>query len=211
MQPATRHLPLLLLLSTTAPAHAFTGKHLGHGLVEVSAGATVGAGEGGTPSAGGQGSLTLGIGGKPAGSPARWFLVGTIDYSTWGATSVDRFGSASVSRNATTWALGVRGVFPLWSRRWRAIAQLQMGPGYTNAVGRRDGVAPVKTEDVAATLLGGVGLQLRLLPRLSVGLSVNRAWSLDDGADLAGSVAGLGDEGLGLGRLAFGLTLTGHI
>ena len=44
-----------------------------------------------------------------------------------------------------------------------------------------------------------------------MGLSVNRAWSLDDGADLAGSVAGLGDEGLGLGRLAFGLTLTGHI
>jgi len=211
MRCATTGLSLLLLLSAPGAARAFTGQHLGHGLVEVSTGATVGAGEGGTPSAGGQGALTLGIGGKWASSPVRWFLVGTIDYSTWGATSADRFGVASVDRSATTWALGVRGVFPLWSRRWRAFAQLQLGPAYTNAVGRREGLEPVQTEDVATTLLGGAGVQLRLLPRLSLGLSVNRAWSLDDGADLAGSMAGLGEEGLGRGRLALGLTITGHI
>ncbi len=202
---------LLALLAAPQDARAFTGRHLGHGLVEVAAGATVGAGEGGTPAAGAQGALTLGIGGKWQGSPARWFLIGTVDRSSWGATSLDRFGASAVRRSATTLAAGLRGVFPLWSRRWRAIAQLQLGPSLVDAVGRREGVTPVHTEDLSTTLLAGTGLQLRLLPRLSVGLNLNRAWSLDDGADLAASVAGLGDEGLGRGRLALGLTITGHL
>jgi len=202
---------LLLLLLVPAPAFAFGGRHLGHGLVEVAGGATVGAGEGGTPAAGGQGSLTLGIGGKWRASPARWFLIGTVDRSSWGALGDDRFGETMVSRIATTWALGLRGVFPLWSRRWRAVAQLQAGPSLVDAVGERAGLTSVATQDTHASLLGGVGLQARLHPRLSVGLRLDRLWALDDGADLAASVAGLGEEGIGRGRYALGLTLTGHL
>ena len=201
--------PLLAVVPRTASAAS--GRHLGHLLAEVGTGLTLGAGEGGTPTAGATGSVTLGVGGKLAGAPPRLFLVAGLDRSTWGATSVDRFGAASVRRAAGTWTVGGRAVFPLWSRRWRAVAQLGLGASSVEARGRREGLPPVHTKESHGTMLGALGLQWRLHPHLSLGLRADRSWSLDDGADLAAAAAGLGEEGAGRGRVGLGLTLTGHL
>jgi hypothetical protein len=194
-----------------ASAHAFTGRQLGHGLLEASVGGALGVGEGGEGTGGASVSLLAGIGGKLRGFPPRFFLVGGVESADWGADQTDRFGAGVVERRAMSWTTGVRVLFPLWSRTWRLVTEARTGVAFVQSDGGRVGLPSVATDDTFGIMLLGAGLQARLADRLSAGLRLDRTWGLDGGADMAAAAAGLGDDGSGRGRLALGLTFTLHL
>lgn len=198
-------------------AWAFSGRQVGHFLLEGSVGGALGAGEskegaGEVEGTGGfSAGLLGGIGGKLRGFPPRFFLVAGLETATWGATSTDEFGEGEVARGATMFTAGVRILFPLWSRRYRLLTEARSGVAYVTSEGGRPGLAPASTVDTVGIMLLGGGLQVRLNERVSAGVRIDRTWGLESGADLAAAAAGLGRDGSGRGRLGLGLTVTLHL
>lgn len=189
------------------PGAAQAGNHL---LLELDGAASTPVGLGAEVETGGAIGGTFGVGGRFRGHAPAYYLVVR---SGWGADAVvgpGRLGAARLERGVFELGAGGRVYIPL-TQRLRLHIEGLVGRTWLDEQVTRDGHRAFDAVDERFTLFGGAGLQLRVLPHLSVGARADISWMPGTGdPNLAHIAAGLPAEDDGQGRVRLGLMTTFH-
>jgi len=158
------------------------------------------------------GGVTLGVGGKPKGSPLRFYGVLNFGWGSYSGDVTSRVEHATITRDTFTWSAGLRVISPIY-RRLRLFGEATLGGLAVTSEGRLGGGSELVRGDDGSFLVGfATGLQWRFNLAFSLGARVDLTIPTSlEGFDPIAEMAGAPSANAGLGNLGFGLTATFHL
>ncbi|MCC6624698.1 MAG: hypothetical protein IT385_25840 [Deltaproteobacteria bacterium] len=158
------------------------------------------------------GGVTLGAGGKPRGSPLRFYGVLNLGWASYSGEVDSPIETATIERDTFAWSAGLRVISPI-VRRLRFFAEATLGGYAVTTEGRLGGGAELVRADDGSFLVGfAAGLQWRFNLAFSLGARFDLAVPTSlESFDPIAEAAGAASSAAGFANLGFGLTATFHL
>ena len=189
-------------------ADAAAGNHF---FLEAAGGPATPLGRASDAGLGGGGGLTLGVGGRWAGTTPVWYLTGRVALDSLAERGPARLGRAEIKRSGVELGLGGRVYLPVAGPRLRWFGELGGGERLESAEVARAGHATLNLQTQRFQVFAQTGLQWRLWDTVSVGGALDWAWMPDQrGVDLAALAAGDAEANATAGRGRALATVTAH-
>jgi len=173
-----RLLPILVIVLLLAPA-SFARASGPHFMAEGGLGLMTGLSGSDTTDFGSSGGVVLGIGGRPAGSWLRCYLITEALFGTYGREIDQNLRVLNLDRNLFEFGLGGRVVAPL-TRSIRLFADAEVVGVRTATTFSGSHLATTDSAELDLGFRFASGLQVRPMEMMSVGLRFSLTVALDD-------------------------------
>lgn len=172
---------ILILFAVCSLALAALPAHAGgnHFIVEAGAGVMHGLSDGDTTRPGHATNLLVGVGGRPAGSAARFFFIIETMFGSYTREHRQNFRAIELERHVFDIGLGARVVLPVFVPQFRIFADIEAvligsGTTFTGSL-----VPGSDSSELDGGLRFAAGVQVRPFDFLSVGLRFSTTAAFD--------------------------------